>query len=204
MVYVPGGGCILGTDDEDADEDVRPARTIRVPSYYIDRTEVTNEEYGRFKPSYVFPKGEERLPVTNVTYDEAAAYARWCGKRLPTDEEWEKAARGTDGRRYPWGNQWDPARVTRRASAAGLSETPLTAKSNTSCRVGPSRVRPVGMIAAGASPCGCLDMAGNAWEWVQGHYNGNPNQRVLRGGAVGYGERACRTYSRAIEGSGAT
>ncbi len=67
-----------------------------------------------------------------------------------------------------------------------------------------SRVRRVGSIPAGASPYGCLDMAGNAWEWVQGFYNNNPDQRIIRGGAVGYGQRACRSDVRAIEGSGAT
>jgi formylglycine-generating enzyme required for sulfatase activity len=72
------------------------------------------------------------------------------------------------------------------------------------CPLKPARVRPVGSVPAGASPYGCLDMAGNAWEWVQGFYQGNPQQRILRGGAVGYGERSCRTYARSVEGSGAT
>ncbi len=204
MVYVGGGDCVLGSNDEDADDDVKPARRANVPSFYIDRAEVTNSEFRRFKPAHAFPPGEKTLPVTNVTYDEANAYAGWAGKRLPTEEEWEKAARGTDGRRYPWGDLWGPARV---ASRAGKSSRPAEADFDSkakSCRIGPSRVRPVGTAPAGVSPYGCVDMAGNAWEWVQGFYHGNPKQRILRGGAVGYGERACRAYNRAVEGSGVT
>lgn len=203
MVYVPGGRCLLGSDDADADEDTRPQRRVFVASFAIDRTEVTNAEYRRFRPSHTFPPGEDRLPVTNVTYAEAEAYARSVGKRLPTEEEWEKAARGTDGRRYPWGNTWDKERVAARAGGRKV-EVELSARSAGECALVPARVRPVGSKPEGASPYGCLDMAGNAWEWVQGFYRGNPDQRLLRGGAVGYGERACRTYNRAIEGAGVT
>ena len=211
MVYVPGGLFTQGTNDPDADEDVRPIRRVFVPSFYIDRTEVTNRDFRRFRPGHIFPPSEDALPVTNLLYDDCAAYARWAGKRLPTEAEWEKAARGTDGRRYPWGDDWDAARVTARAprpgSKTGTVATPALTEKNAGqiCeRVLYSRVRPVGAKPAGASPYGCLDMAGNAWEWVQGFYQNNPEQRIIRGGAVGYGERACRVYARAIEGSGVT
>jgi formylglycine-generating enzyme required for sulfatase activity len=204
MVYVPGGWFLSGTDDEDGDDDQRPMRRSFVPSFYIGRDEVTNREYRRFKPDHAFPAGEDELPVTNVTYDEAEAYAKWADGRLPTEAEWEKAARGTDGRRYPWGENWDPARVAARNRTTKVP-TPETAEKKPGvCLVGPSRVRPVGSVASGISPYGARDMAGNAWEWVQGYYRGNPQQRVLRGGAVGYGERAHRTYFRGIEGAGAT
>jgi formylglycine-generating enzyme required for sulfatase activity len=203
MVHVPGGWCRIGSDDPDAEDDVRPSRSVFVGSFYLDRTEVTNAEFQRFRPEHVFPAGEEDLPVSNVRYEEAAAYAQWAGKRLPTELEWEKAARGTDGRRYPWGDQWDPGRVAPRSRTVAPALVPERKKPGT-CVSRPSRLVRVGSRPAGASPYGCLDMAGNAWEWVQGFYQGNRAQRIIRGGAVSYGERACRTYSRGIEGAGVT
>lgn len=209
MVYVPGSECLLGTNDADADEDARPLHRAFVPSFYLDRTEVTNRAYQLFHKDYAYPPGEDNLPVTNVTYDEAAAYARWAGKRLPTEVEWEKAARGTDGRRYPWGNVWDPALVAARAHPGKLlTQRPsirlAVVKRPGQCALGASRVRSVGSVTGSVSPYGCVDMAGNAWEWVQGFYKDNPQMRLLRGGAVGYGERDLRTYNHAIEGAEAT
>jgi formylglycine-generating enzyme required for sulfatase activity len=205
MVYVPGGTFHMGSDDADAEDEVRPSRLVFVPSFYMDRTEVTNAAFHRSRPDWIYPKGEGTLPVTHVTYDEAAAYARWAGKRLPTEAEWEKAARGTDGRRYPWGNAWDSHRVTHRSDEKALLDSAHHPNSPAAClAIGASRVRPVGSVPSGASPYGCLDMAGNAWEWVQGYNHGNSEQRILKGGAVGYGERACRVYNRAIEGVDST
>ena len=203
MVLVPGGDFWFGTDDADADDDVKPKRRISLASFYIDVHEVTNAEFHEFDRSHVFLASQARLPVTNVTYDRAATYAHWAGKRLPTEEEWEKAARGTDGRRYPWGDVWDPHRVAQRAHSATGSAPPKL-QQNLTCYLGPPRVRPVESLPNGVSPYGCYDMAGNAWEWVQGFYNDNRQMRILRGGAVGYGENADRTYNRAIEGAGDT
>jgi formylglycine-generating enzyme required for sulfatase activity len=86
-------------------------------------------------------------PIVNVSWDDARKYAQWAGMCLPTESQWEKAARGTDGRVYPWGNNWDPNRLC--------------------CSVGTSRQHPapVGSYPAGASPCGCLDMEGNVMQW---------------------------------------
>src|SRR5262249_41847638 len=109
------GSCWLGSDDADADDDVKPKRRRFLPSFYIDIQEVTNAEFHRFDPTRSFAPGQGNLPVTGVTYDQAAAYAQWAGKRLPTEAEWEKAARGVDGRRYPWGDVWEERRVAARA-----------------------------------------------------------------------------------------
>ncbi len=205
MVYVPGGECLLGSDDPDKDEDIAPLHRENVPSFYMDRTEVTNAEYKRVVPSHEFPLGEANLPVTNVIYAEAEAYAKKVGKRLPTEAEWEKAARGTDGRKFPWGNDFDANRVASRAHPGKtLTSRPSMVKKPGQCAIGTSRVRPVGSVPSGVSPYGCVDMAGNAWEWVQGFNQGNQQQRLLRGGAVGYGQRDLRTYSHAIEGAEAT
>jgi formylglycine-generating enzyme required for sulfatase activity len=194
MVLIPAGDALVGTDDPDSDEERRPLHRVSLSAFWIDRTEVTNAEFARFRPSHTFAPGQGKLPATGVTYDDAAAYAHWAGKRLPTEDEWEKAARGTDGRAYPWGTLWDKTKVAARA-----------AKPTQKLACGkPSRVRPVGSVPAGVSPYGCLDMAGNAWEWVQGHPNGNTEQRILKGGAVGYSERGCRSYERGIEGAKAT
>lgn len=203
MVYVPGGTFLSGEDD--AEGNALPSRRVFVPSFYMDRTEVTNADFQRFRPSHRFAPGEADRPVTNVLYADAAAYARWAGKRLPTEAEWEKAARGTDGRIFPWGNDWDPSRVAARVRGTKSGASLLTKKTGDACNVfAASRLRAVGSAPSGVSPYGCLDMAGNAWEWVQGFYNGNPEQRILRGGAVGYGEHACRAATRSIEGAGVT
>jgi formylglycine-generating enzyme required for sulfatase activity len=195
-VLVSGGPFWMGSDDPDADEDARPRRRVQLGSFYIGHTEVTNGEYRRFRPSFRYPVRRGAYPVTKVTYEEAAAYCRWAGGRLPTEAEWEKAARGTDGRRYPWGNVWDTSRGNfRRIGQLSPGQA---------CWITRRGLRPVGTFPLGSSPYGALDMAGNAWEWASGFYCGNPAQRVIRGGACGYGERDQRSYARGIEGSGAT
>ncbi len=204
MVYVPGSYCIIGSNDADADDDVKPAHRQFVPSFYIDRTEVTNTEFRKFRSDFEFPASEANLPATNITKSEAQAYCMWAGKRLPTNDEWEKAARGTDGRRYPWGDVWNANFVAKRGGAGSKFPLQLTRTKPGQCALGAARVQKVGSIPASLSPYGCVDMAGNAWEWVSNLYNDNLQQSILRGGAVGYTERSMRTYNRAIEGSGDT
>ena len=125
-------------------------------AYWIDKVEVTNAQYvkcvaaGACRASGYAGDSQfngDQQPVVGISWDDAVAYGKWVGARLPTEAEWEKAARGTDGRIYPWGNQWDPTKLN-------------------SKEAGPGRPTDVGHYPAGASSYGALDMAGNVWEWV--------------------------------------
>jgi formylglycine-generating enzyme required for sulfatase activity len=156
MVLVSGGSFEMGRND--GDEYERPAHAVSVKPFYIDVHEVTCAKYAKFVaaekhaspptwPGGVYDPANALLPVTGVNWDDAQAYARWAGGRLPTEDEWEFAARGTDGRLYPWGNAWQPNSANAAQTSAG-------------------RMVPVGSYSAGASPSGALDMVGNAWEWT--------------------------------------
>ena len=152
-VLVPAGWFVMGQNEGRRSN--QPQRMVYVDTFVIDRTEVTVAEYASFAqetgyqpsgvPSIVGAPAE--MPVTGVLWRDADAYCRWLGKRLPTEAEWEKAARGTDGRRYPWGDEWDPSRANTQEGGHG---SPV----------------PVGSLPQGASPYGVLDMAGNVAEWV--------------------------------------
>ncbi len=186
MVFVPPGYFTQGTNDPSAEPDERPARQVFLPGFYIDKHEVTNREYKAFKPGHTYPEGADDLPVTKVLKSDAEAFARSVGKRLPTDAEWEKAARGTDGRTYPWGDDFDSTRCN-----AGLRKPK----------------QPVGSYPQGASPYGCLDMSGNVWEWVADTYQDpgwfaadrGTERGILRGGASGYGPMQARTTYHGFE-----
>lgn len=186
MVLVEAGPCILGADDGQA---LFARHQETLPGFYIDKCEVTQAEYRKFEPDYPVVPGDENKPVTHVTKAEVEAYLQSVGKRLPTAAEWEKAARGTDGRTYPWGNDWDYRKGN------------LTAKGRTGNFCSTGRMKPVGSFPQGASPYGCLDMCGNAFEWVADLKDGRP---VIRGGAYGYRERDCRSSSYATEDEGFT
>jgi serine/threonine-protein kinase len=140
MVLVAAGSFLFGEKKESAS----------LPAYYVDKTEVTNEAYGLFcketgyRPPPGFASAKPDYPVVNVTISDAMAFAKWAGKRLPAPREWEKAARGSDGRLFPWGNEPDPSRAN----------------------IGSGALRPATALLQGASPCGALQMAGNVWEWV--------------------------------------
>ena len=191
MVYVPGGEFTMGRNDGDDYE--RPAHKVVVNPFFMDTYEVTNQEYASFvfakhaKPpsswteAGMYPSRLARYPVTGVTWNEAKAYAEYAGKRLPTEDEWEFAARGTDGRRYPWGNTWTDGSAN--VGAAG-SVTPGN---------GYAGMENVGTYKNTPSPYGIYDLTGNAWEWTASTlkaYPGgtlpaeaNTNDKVIRGGS---------------------
>lgn len=125
---------------------------MTLPEFSIDRTEVSNRAYTEFAQAtgIAAPAGSPELPVVNVTFDQAKAFCAWAGKQLPDEMQWEKAARGTDGRSYPWGSEM-------KAELAAVKENPLAAN-------GPL---PVGSLTAGQSPSAAVNMAGNVWEWVE-------------------------------------
>jgi formylglycine-generating enzyme required for sulfatase activity len=205
MVYVLGGALRIGRDD--GEENERPAHTVTIKPFFIDRVEVTNELYQKFieatghpaPPLWNgpgFPKEKEKLPVTDVSWEDATAYAKWALKRLPTEEEWEFAARGDQGRLYPWGDIWKP----NTANVTTEGEKPELA--------------PVGQFVGGASPFGVLDLSGNAWEWTSNEYKEYPggtidaapagftNRRVIRGGSYETaGQKATTTLRRGWPGS---
>ncbi|HLK54971.1 MAG TPA: SUMF1/EgtB/PvdO family nonheme iron enzyme [Chthonomonadaceae bacterium] len=184
-VEIAAGEFLMGNDD--GPEEERPQRGIALDAYEIDRTPVTVAQYRRFcrethrnlPPPPPWGMHDD-YPMVNVSWHDAQAYAAWARGRLPTEAEWEKAARGTDGRAYPWGNAWDP---TRCVHSVGRH------------RDGPEAV---GHYLQGTSPYGILDMAGNVWEWCADRYDEsayvqapavNPTgpsvgeERVLRGGS---------------------
>ena len=190
MVYIPAGEFIIGWDKEDR------AVKISTESFCIDRYEVTNEDYKKFIESTGYrppkhpveskyniwegdnyPSALARHPVVNVSWGDAAAYARWSGKRLPAEIEWEKAARGTDGRLYPWGNKFERSNCN----------------SSESKRKGTS---PVGSYFYGDSPYGCFDMAGNVWEWTSTLYDSKHKWHLACGGSWAEGKNRIDVTAR--------
>jgi serine/threonine-protein kinase len=176
-VLVPAGpfsrGSTRGADDE------RPVRVRTLPAFYIDRTEVTRAMYGRCVSARrcaslsIDLATDVDLPVTNVSWNEARTFCAHAGGRLPTEDEWEKAARGSDGREFPWGQDLDCSR----ANWGNFdNEGPCAGKN-------PGKPVATGSYPQGASPFGVLDMAGNVWEWVADRYDRDPSRRVVRGGS---------------------
>ncbi len=158
QVFVPAGEFLMGTGERNAQKN-RPAHRVTLPAFWIDQTEVSNDMYARCLAAGACPSpggaanpffGRSKYadhPVVYVSWGAADRYCRWAGRRLPTEAEWEKAARGADGRLYPWGNEPPDMRL---ANFDNLIGEPL----------------PVERYALGASPYGALNMAGNVREWV--------------------------------------
>jgi ribose/xylose/arabinose/galactoside ABC-type transport system permease subunit/formylglycine-generating enzyme required for sulfatase activity len=189
MIEIPAGPFTMGSNT--GAEDEAPAHEVDLPAFEIDKFEVTNADFAQFVEATGYQtdaekegrtknwqgaaEGKDNHPVVFVSWNDAMAYCEWVGKRLPTEAEWEKAARGTDGRMYPWGNEWD-------ASKANVKDTGLRGTAA------------VGSFGTGAGPYGVEDMAGNVWEWTADWYEAYPGSdyqsdyfgqrfRVLRGGA---------------------
>jgi len=191
LVKVPAGEFLMGSGVDEGGADEYPQRHVYLDEYYIDKYPVTVARYRQFctaterhMPDAPRWGWHDEHPVVNVSWEDAAAYAHWAGMALPTEAEWEKAARGVDGRTYPWGSAWDAKKCR-----------------NSVGRNHPGSTSPVGYYADGASPYGVYDLAGNVWEWCadwydEGYYRTAPDRnptgpatgtaRVLRGGAWRY------------------
>ena len=206
LCVAPTGSFKMGSDkrrDKDAQDDEQPQRDIPVSAFQIARHPVTVAEYACYAratrnepPDWRSQLRQFDHPVVHVSWNDANAYVAWLAEktrqpwRLPTEAKWEKAARGTDGRIYPWGNAWDKTHA------------------NTSDG-GPGHTTPVGTYHSGASPYGVQDMAGTVWEWVSSLYSAYPYNpaatedpmndtgiRVLRGGSWNLNPRVARAASR--------
>ncbi len=198
MVYVPAGEFEMGSTGGDDDE--QPVHTVALDGFWIDRTEVTKAQYeqcvaaGACTPCY----GDSAYydyPAIYVTWYQAETYCGWAGGRLPTEAEWEYAARGPEGRVFPWGDEFDGTRLNFCDANCERDWADETVDD------GYAETAPVGSYPAGASWCGAQDMAGNVWEWVadsyaSDYYDRSPSRnptgpspweyRVLRGGSWGF------------------
>ncbi len=179
MVFIPGGAFLMGIDEIECD--ANPLHEVFVEAFYIDKYPVTNIQYERFVVvmEYTsegnwedyFTDGKDNFPVVGVTYNDAKSYAAWAGKRLPTEAEWEKAARGTSGQFYPWGNEWSSSKL---------------------CSKDGGPLKSVYDYSEGVSPYGVHNMLGTVWEWTGDHYSLYPykpkpvqsldTEVVIRGG----------------------
>ncbi len=173
MVLIPAGEFIFGDDDKSPDE--KPVRKVHLEAFYMDKNEVTNAEFKKVFPGHTFDGHRDNYPVRGVSWKRAADFAAAVGKRLPTEKEWEKAARGASGREYPWGAVFN---IDHAHIATGLN----------------SDSQSVGSYKTGVSEYGCFDMSGNVYEWTSDWYNPYPGNtevtvdygtvyKVIRGGS---------------------
>ena len=206
MVVVPTGEFTMGSSAGDSDE--QPEHKVHVDAFSIDVYEVTVGQYAAFlQAKGIEPPSDwktmnqpthQKRPAANMDSVDAAAYCKWANKRLPTEAEWEKAARGTDGRLYPWGNE---------------APTPLHTNFGKTDWNNHGVLAPVGSFEEGKSPYGIYDMAGNVWEWVSDwydfrYYKSAPSKnptgpssggtKVIRGGAWNSNARAIRSANRSL------
>lgn len=199
MVLIPAGEFLMGAEQQTPPQVAMPQHAVDLPAYYIDVYEVTHGEWIKFLTETDFvPEGnwrqfysigQEDNPVTNVTWEDAKAYCEWAGKRLPTEAEWEKAARGPDNTRYSWGDIWDPMNAN--SSEMGMRNT-----------------MEVGANPADKSPYGVYDVVGNTQEWTADKlapYPDSPARRddsfrsnyiAVRGGSYNIKGRTMGLFSR--------
>jgi len=162
LALIPEGEFLAGGPG--ANEGGGKPFAVRLPAYYIAVTPVTNEQYARFLKERSDLLSKPDHPVVNVSWHEAVAYCEWAGLRLPTELEWEKGARGLDGRKYPWGNDWENGRRCRWSGNSG---------NETTCSVW--------AYPEGISPWGLRQTSGNVWEWCADSYDPSAPKRWKRG-----------------------
>jgi len=194
MVFIPGGKVVIGLSSTQVDllaakgsdnewfRNCTPQRTITLEAFYIDKFEVSNKEYHDFDRDHFFQDAEADFPVTNISWNDASEYAKWEGKQLPTEEQWECAARGKFGRLFPWGDNTD-----------------INKSYSCSIKVpGYNSLVPRSLFKQDRSTYGVRDMGGNACEWTSSRYKSYPGNKifnrkygkdyyVIRGGSFLYG-----------------
>jgi formylglycine-generating enzyme required for sulfatase activity len=196
MVKIPAGEFTLGSDVDPTGKKkpgpYSPAHKVDLPDYWIDKYEITNGEFLKFatESDYkvegewraFYQMGKENIPVVNVTLNDAKAYAQWAGKRLPTEAEWEKAARGEKGLDYPWGNTWESGKANTYESGY---RAPVE----------------VGQMSGDVSAYGVHDMEGNAQEWTASEYKAYPGGPSPNGADYRRGMYVVRGASSALYGN---
>jgi len=214
MLLIPSGSFLMGSDEPEADPHEQPLTRTNLAAFYLSQWAVTNAQYEQFDPSHHSkraPGSGDKHPVVYVSYADAVKFTTWLSLqekrkyRLPTEAEWEYAARGTDGRKFPWGNRLDS---NDRANFADVNKKLPWSEPTINC--GFAVTSPVGSFARGASPFGMEDMAGNVWEWCldcltpyPGKERSNPrgplggNRQIYRGGSWKSRISSLRTSARA-------